>query len=86
MTHVLVVDDEPLLLRALVMNLTGRGYRVSSAATGSGALQLAQSGAPDIVVLDLGLPDVDGLEVIRRVRQDDPHLPILVLPAERSWP
>ena len=82
--HVLVVDDEPHLRRALVMYLTGRGYRVSSAGTGDGALQLARSGHPDLIVLDLGLPDVDGLEVIRRVREEDPQRPILVLSARSA--
>jgi len=82
--HVLVVDDEPHLLRALVMNLSGRGYRVTPAATGSAALAVARSDQPDLVVLDLGLPDVDGLEVIRRIRENDERLPIIVLSARSA--
>jgi two-component system KDP operon response regulator KdpE len=66
------------------MNLTGRGYHVTSAATGSSAIQLAQSGNPDLVILDLGLPDLDGLEVIRRIRQQDKQVPILVLSARTT--
>jgi two-component system KDP operon response regulator KdpE len=81
MTHVLVVDDEPYLLRALTMNLTGRGYRVSSATTGAAALDLAATAFPDLMVLDLGLPDIDGLDVIRLVRQRASTLPIIVLSA-----
>ncbi|HKC29734.1 MAG TPA: response regulator [Jatrophihabitans sp.] len=79
--HVLIVDDEPHLLRALFMNLTGRGYRVTSATTGTGALELAAREQPDLLVLDLGLPDIDGLEVIRRLRPRAPDVPIIVLSA-----
>ncbi len=81
MIHVLVVDDEPHLLRALTMNLSGRGYQVSSATSGQAAVALAEAARPDLVILDLGLPDIDGLEVIGRIRQHDHALPILVLSA-----
>lgn len=81
MIHVLVVDDEPQLLRALVMNLSGRGYLVSSSSTGQGALEQLLDGHLDLMLLDLGLPDMDGLEVIRRTRTRLPHLPIVVLSA-----
>ena len=84
MIHVLVVDDEPHLLRALVMYLSGRGYRVTSAGDGSTAIELAEKGNPDLVLLDLGLPDVDGLEVIGRMRQHDPRVPIVVLSARSA--
>jgi two-component system KDP operon response regulator KdpE len=84
MIHVLIVDDEPQLLRALMMNLSGRGYRVTSATTGAGALELAAIGNPDLVVLDLGLPDLDGMEVIRGLRHRGQDLPIIVLSARSS--
>jgi two-component system KDP operon response regulator KdpE len=81
MTHILVVDDEPHMLRALVLSLTNQGFQVSTAADGSTALQLASSSDPDLLLLDLGLPDMDGLEVIQRLRRDNPGLPIVVLTA-----
>ncbi len=68
MTRVLVVDDEPQLVRALRINLRARGYEVDAAADGRAALDLAARRHPDVVVLDLGLPDMDGVEVIRGLR------------------
>ena len=68
MTRVLVVDDEPQILRALRINLRVREYQVDVAATGTEALQMAARHPPDLVILDLGLPDVDGLEVIQGLR------------------
>jgi two-component system, OmpR family, KDP operon response regulator KdpE len=82
-THVLLVDDEPALLRALAMNLTARGYEVSEAATATRALAIAASGEPDLIVLDLGLPDLSGLQVIRAVRAYA-STPIIVLSARTS--
>jgi two-component system KDP operon response regulator KdpE len=67
-TRVLVVDDEPQILRALAINLRARHYEVFTAATGSGALATAASHPPDLVILDLGLPDIDGVDVIRGLR------------------
>jgi len=78
MTRILVVDDEPQLLRALATNLKARGYEVDQAATGEAALMLAASHHPDLVVLDLGLPGIDGLEVINGLRGWNP-VPIVVL-------
>jgi len=78
MTRVLVVDDEPQLLRALRINLSARGYDVETAATAVAALDLAASKRPDIVILDLGLPDLDGGEVIAGLRGWS-SVPILVL-------
>ncbi len=69
MTTVLVVDDEPQLLRALRINLTARHYEVVAAADGTTALDLAARHVPDAIVLDLGLPDMDGLEVIAGLRR-----------------
>lgn len=77
----LIVDDEPLLLRTLVLALGHHGYQVSSAATGRSALELAAQVQPDVVLLDLGLPDLDGLEVIARLRQRDADAAIIVLSA-----
>ena len=78
MTRVLVVDDEPQILRALAANLRARGYEVDLAGTGEAALTLAQRHRPDAVVLDLGLPGIDGLEVIRGLRGWT-KVPIVVL-------
>jgi two-component system, OmpR family, KDP operon response regulator KdpE len=78
MTRVLVVDDEPQILRALGINLRARGYDVDLAATGEQALQLAARDHPDVVVLDLGLPGIDGLEVIEGLRGWT-RVPIIVL-------
>lgn len=64
MTRILVVDDEPQMLRALRINLTARGYEVVTAADGRGALRAAAQQHPDVIVLDLGLPDIDGIEVL----------------------
>lgn len=81
MIHVLVVDDEPTLLRALVLNLTHRGYRVSTATTGAQAISEVAIHHPELMVLDLGLPDIDGLEVLGHVRRLQPDLAIVVLSA-----
>jgi two-component system, OmpR family, KDP operon response regulator KdpE len=68
MTRVLVVDDEPQILRALRINLRVRDYEVHVAATGAEALEVAGRYPPDLVILDLGLPDLDGVEVIQGLR------------------
>jgi two-component system, OmpR family, KDP operon response regulator KdpE len=68
MTRVLVVDDEPQILRALVVNMRARGYDVHTAADGTSALRVAALHPPDLVVLDLGLPDMEGLQVIAGLR------------------
>ena len=73
-----MVEDEPALLRALEINLRARGYQVSSSADGQTALAEAARRPPDAVLLDLGLPDMDGSEVIRRLRAWT-AVPVLVL-------
>ncbi|MEV4331110.1 response regulator [Streptomyces sp. NPDC049597] len=83
MTRVLVVDDEPQIVRALVINLKARKYEVDSAPDGATALDIAAARQPDVVVLDLGLPDMDGVEVIRSLRGWT-RVPILVLSARHS--
>ncbi|SDM32401.1 response regulator [Allokutzneria albata] len=80
MTTVLIVDDEPQIVRALRINLTARGYDVLTAGDGTTALQEAAIGKPDLVVLDLGLPDMDGTEVITGLRGWSP-VPVVVLSA-----
>jgi two-component system KDP operon response regulator KdpE len=67
-TTILVVDDEPQILRALAINLRARHYSVVTAANGTDALALAGRHNPDLVVLDLGLPDMDGIDVVRGLR------------------
>ncbi|MGW7314929.1 response regulator [Streptomyces sp. NPDC054854] len=83
MTRVLVVDDEPQIVRALVINLKARRYEVDAASDGAGALELAAARHPDVVVLDLGLPDMDGIEVIKGLRGWT-RVPILVLSARHT--
>ena len=78
-TRVLVVDDEPAILRFLRAGLSHQGYLVTEAETGQAALDLIRRKAADLIVLDLGLPDIDGLEVIRQVRAGGSVLPIIVL-------
>ncbi|MGW8326418.1 response regulator [Streptomyces sp. NPDC055897] len=83
MTRVLVVEDEPQLVRALEINLKARKYEVDSARDGATALQLAAAQPPDAVLLDLGLPDMDGIEVMRRLRTCC-RAPILVVSARTT--
>jgi two-component system KDP operon response regulator KdpE len=66
--RVLVVDDEPSILRVVAANLRAHGYEALTAASGTSALTVIETQRPDCIVLDLGLPDVGGLEVLRRVR------------------
>ncbi|AZS86054.1 response regulator transcription factor [Streptomyces griseoviridis] len=83
MTRVLVVEDDPQLVRALVINLQARQYGVDSAPDGATALRLAADRRPDVVLLDLGLPDMDGVRVIRGLRGWS-RMPILVLSARQT--
>jgi two-component system KDP operon response regulator KdpE len=78
MTRVLIVDDEPQILRAMRINLLARQYEVVTAADGTQALSAAGTQRPDLIVLDLGLPDIDGVDVIRTLRTWTP-IPIVVL-------
>src|SRR6202140_1630716 len=80
MTKVLVIDDEPQILRALRINLSVRGYEVFTAATGAEALRVAADHRPDVVVLDLGLPDMSGNEVLAGLR-GWLNAPVIVLSA-----
>jgi two-component system KDP operon response regulator KdpE len=83
---VLIVDDEPQILRALAINLKALGYQIDAAQTGEEALQKAATRRPDAVILDLGLPGVDGVDVIRGLRgwSDVPIIVLTVREAERD--
>jgi len=83
MTRVLVVDDEPQISRALAVNLKARDYDVDVAATGEKALELAARRHPDVVVLDMGLPGISGIEVIEGLRGWT-KIPIIVLSVRES--
>ena len=78
MTRILIVDDEPQIRRALRTSLQAHGYEVETAGTGGEGLERAVDTAPDLVFLDLGLPDLDGTEVIRRLRAFS-EVPVIVL-------
>ena len=78
--RVLIIDDEPQILRFLSHALTASGYAVTQANTARDGLQAARDGVPDLVILDLGLPDLDGKVVIERLRQSS-AVPIIVLSA-----
>jgi two-component system KDP operon response regulator KdpE len=84
-TRILVVDDEPQLLRGLRVNLEARGYDVNVAADGAAALDAAAARRPEVVILDLGLPDMDGIDVIRGLRAWG-SMPIVVLSAREQEP
>ncbi|GGK42889.1 response regulator [Nocardia camponoti] len=78
--RVLVVDDEPQIVRALRINLSVRGYEVCTAGTGAAALRVAAEKHPDVVILDLGLPDIDGVDVLAGLRGWS-DIPVIVLSA-----
>jgi len=79
---ILVVEDDPSILRGLQLNLGMEGYLVRSAADGETGLQLARTEKPDLVVVDVMLPRLGGLELVREIRKDDPDLPVLILSAK----
>jgi two-component system KDP operon response regulator KdpE len=83
MTRALVVDDDVALARALAINLRARGYDVTVASTGREALDVVARVHPEVVVLDLGLPDLDGLEVLRGIRGWN-DVPVVVLSARTT--
>jgi len=78
-TSILVVDDEQSVRRLLRTALAGHGYRILETGTGQAALEMLARDRPDVVLLDLGLPDLDGVEVIRRLRGSGSRVPIIVL-------
>ncbi len=75
---VLVVEDDPEMQRALALNLTARGFEVTTVGDGTAALNEAAAGAPEVIILDLGLPDLDGMDIIRAIRGYT-RTPIVVL-------
>ncbi len=79
--RILVVDDEPQIRRLLRPSLIASGYAVDEAATGREALESVSQNPPDLVILDLGLPDLDGKEVLRRLRLTTERTPVVVLSA-----
>jgi two-component system OmpR family response regulator len=82
--RVLVVDDEPSIVDAVATSLRYEGFEVDEAATGRSALASAQANPPDMIVLDVMLPDLDGIEVTRRLRADGIRVPILFLTARAT--
>jgi len=83
--HVLLVEDDPSLNRSLVAQLTEAGYRVDSALDGREGLYYAKEYPVDLAVVDLGLPELSGIELIRAVRAEGKAYPILVLTARDRW-
>ncbi len=83
MTFVLAIDDDPAILRTLSINLRARGYDVETAGDGRSALQVVDERMPDVVILDLGLPDLDGLTVLKRLRAFT-QVPVVVLSARHE--
>ncbi len=81
--HILVIDDEPQILRAIRTILTEKGFRVTTASRGEEELTLAATNEPDLIILDLGLPDMDGVEVCTRLREWT-QTPIIILSVRDS--
>ncbi|MGB9249555.1 MAG: response regulator transcription factor [Mycobacterium sp.] len=80
--NVLVVDDEPVLAEMVSMALRYEGWNIATAGDGAAALVSARSQRPDVVVLDVMLPDMSGLDVLRKLREESPQLPVLLLTAK----
>ena len=80
--RILAVDDENSLTELLSMAMRYEGWQVSTAASGNEAVKAAREVRPDAIVLDMMLPDFDGLEVMRRVRAEDPDVPVIFLTAK----
>lgn len=80
--NVLVVDDEPVLAEMVAMALRYEGWNIATAGDGSSAITTARSQRPDVVVLDVMLPDMSGLDVLHKLREENPHLPVLLLTAK----
>jgi two-component system, OmpR family, KDP operon response regulator KdpE len=83
MTRILIIEDEPALARALAITLHARGYDTDVAVTGAAGLDLAASSHPDLILLDLGLPDLDGMAILAAVRGWS-QIPVVVLSARQT--
>ena len=79
---IVIIEDDPSILRGLQLNLSMEGYLVRSAGDGETGLAMARSEKPDLVVVDVMLPRLGGLEVVREIRRDDPDMPVLILSAK----
>ena len=82
--QILLVEDDQSLANGLCKALRNEGFVTNHLAEGKAALHVVDVDPPDIVVLDLGLPDIDGLEVLKSIRRRDPALPVLILTARSS--
>ncbi|MFP4057440.1 MAG: response regulator [Candidatus Brocadiia bacterium] len=85
MKHVMVIDDERDILTCLHEALSAEGYRVTAAVSGAEALDVLEDAAPDLVILDLRMPDMNGIEVLQAIRRDRPELPVIVCSALSSY-
>ena len=79
MARILVVDDEPMMLDLLHITLTRKGHAVLKADRGRKAIQLFRQDHPDLTILDLNLPDINGIDVLREIRSVEPHTPVIIL-------
>jgi diguanylate cyclase (GGDEF)-like protein len=86
MSKILVVDDEPFIVEMIEENLNGEGYEIVKAYTGEEALQMVEQAEPDLVILDLMLPGMDGYEVCRQLQRDSRfnHIPVIMLTAKSA--
>jgi DNA-binding response OmpR family regulator len=80
---ILVVDDDALMRRSLAVSLGQTGYSVETVASGENAVQSVRRKSPDLVLLDVGLPGMDGMETLRELRRDDPHLAVILVTGRR---
>jgi DNA-binding response OmpR family regulator len=80
--RILVIEDDPSILRGLQLNLGMEGYTVRSSMDGAQGLAMARSESPDLVIVDVMLPSLGGLEIVSEIRKDDPDLPVLILSAK----
>jgi DNA-binding response OmpR family regulator len=80
--RILIVEDDPNILRGLDLNLAMEGYKVRTAADGEEGLRIARTERPDLLIVDVMLPRLGGLELVRELRKEDPDMPILILSAK----